>query len=117
MDRAANPRGAIAVAATPAGPGTGACTTAAAATATAFSGGGLVDADHAAHPLHILQVVDGALLRLSIGQLDKCKASFAARFPIEGEAALAHLAISGEQVNEILAFGFKREVANVNGHS
>jgi hypothetical protein len=30
---------------------------------------------------------------------------------------LAYLAILTEQVNEILAFGIKREVANVNGHS
>jgi hypothetical protein len=90
VDRATNPRGAIAVtatsaaAATAAGARTGTATTTTAA--AAFSGGGLVDADHAAHPLHILQVVDGALLGIGIRQVDQSKAEFATRFPLKWKA-------------------------------
>jgi hypothetical protein len=57
------------------------------------------------------------LLGIGVSQLNKGKAPFAPRLPIKGKTALAHLAVLTEQVNEILAFGFKREVANVNGHS
>jgi hypothetical protein len=70
--------------------------TATAATATAFTGCGLVDTDHAAHPLHILEVIDGFLLYGIIAELDKCKTALATCLAIKGKAALANFAILPE---------------------
>jgi hypothetical protein len=88
------------------------------ATATAtLTGCGLVDADHATHPLHILEVIDGPLLGGVIDQLNKSKATLATCVTVEGQAALANLSVLGEEINQILAFSLEREVADVNGHS
>jgi len=51
-----------------------------------------------------------------IGQLNKGKAALAAGFPVEGQAALAHLSVLAEEIKQVLALSLKREVANVNGH-
>ena len=63
-----------------------------------FPGGGGVDADHAAHPLDVLEVADGFLLSCGVGQFDKGKAPFAARFPVEGKAALGDLSVGAEEI-------------------
>ena len=91
-------------------------TTAAAAAAATLTGGGLVDADHAAHPLHILEVVDGLLLGGVIGEFNEGESAFAAGFPVEGETALTDFAVLAEEIEKVLAFGLEREVADVDGH-
>jgi len=89
----------------------------AAAATTALTGGGFVDADHATHPLDVLEIVDGFLL-VSVGRhLHEGETTLAAGFPVEREAALGHLAVLAEQIQQILLFGLEREVAYVNGHS
>jgi hypothetical protein len=91
--------------------------TTAAATAAAFTGGRFVDADHAAHPLHVLEVVDGLLLIGVIGHLHESEATLTTGFPVEGQAALGDFAVLAEKIEQILLFGLEREVAYVNGHS
>ncbi len=91
-------------------------TTTAAAAAATLTGGGLVDADHAAHPLHILEVVDGLLLGGVIGEFNEGESAFAAGFPVEGETALTDFAVLAEEIEKVLAFGLEREVADVDGH-
>jgi hypothetical protein len=113
----ATPTPATAVAAAAAA--TAASATAAVATTTtaaALTGGGLVDADHAAHPLHILEVVDGLLLGGVIGEFDEGESAFAAGFPVEGETALTDFAVLAEEIEKVLAFGLEREVTDVDGH-
>jgi hypothetical protein len=83
---------------------------------TAFAGGGFVDADHATHPLDILEVVDGFLLSRIIGKLNKGKTALATCFPIKGQAALANLSVLAEEIKQVLAFCLEREVADVDGH-
>ena len=95
---------------------TPACT-GATATAAALAGCGLVDADHAAHPLHILEIIDGPLLRGIVDQLNKGEAALPPCFTVKGQAALAHLTVLAEEIQQILAFCLEREVADVNGHS
>jgi len=90
---------------------------AAAATTTALTGGGLVDADHATHPLHVLEVVDGFLLIGVVGHLHEGEAALATGLPVEGQAALGDFAVLAEEIEQILLFGLEREVAYVNGHS
>jgi hypothetical protein len=107
---------AVAAAATAAATTAAATATATAAT-TAFPGGCFVDADHATHPLHILEVIDGFLLIGVVAHLDKSEAALTAGFPVEGQAALLDLAVLAEEVEQILLFGLEREVAYVNGHS
>ena len=63
-----------------------------------FPGGGGVDADHASHPLDLLEVVDGFLFRCGVGQFDKGKAPFPARFPVQGKAALGDLSVGAEEI-------------------
>jgi len=111
---------AVAAATTTAGATTAAAVAApaaAATTATAFTGCGFVDADHAAHPFDILEVVDGFLLGGIVGELHEGKATLTAGFPVKGEAALADFAVLAEMIKQVLAFGLEREVADVNGHS
>ena len=93
-----------------------AAATVATAATTAFAGGGFVDADHATHPLDILEVVDGFLLSRIIGKLNKGKTALATCFPIKGQAALAHLSVLAEEIKQVLAFCLEREVADVDGH-
>jgi hypothetical protein len=111
----ATPTPATAVAAAAAATAAVATTTTAAA-AAALTGGGLVDADHAAHPLHILEVVDGLLLGGVIGEFNEGESAFAAGFPVEGETALTDFAVLAEEIEKVLAFGLEREVADVDGH-
>jgi len=92
-------------------------TTATTATATTFAGGCFIDADHATHPLHILEIVDGFLLIGVVGHLDKCETALTAGFPVEGQAALLDLTVLAEEIEQILLFGLEREVAYVNSHS
>jgi len=76
-----------------------------------------VDADHATHPLHVLEVVNGLLLVGFVGHLDEGETALTAGFTVEGKAALGHFAVLAEEVKQILLFGLEREVADVNGHS
>jgi hypothetical protein len=92
-------------------------TAAAATTTTTFTGGGLVDADHATHPFDVLEVIDGFLLGGIVGELHEGKAAFTAGFAVEGEAALANFAVLAEKIKQVFAFGLEREVADVDGHS
>jgi len=81
-----------------------------------FSGGGFVDANHPAHPLHVLEVIDGFLLGLSVSEFDKSKSPLSARLPVKGEAALGDLSVLPKEIEQVLPFSLKREVANVDGH-
>jgi hypothetical protein len=98
-------------------PASASATTSAAAATTTLTRCGLVDADHAAHPLHILEVIDGPCLGSVISQFNKGKAALPACVAVEGEAALAHFAVLAEEIKQILAFCLEREVADVDGHS
>jgi hypothetical protein len=86
-------------------------------TTTAFTGGGLVDADHATHPFDVLKVIDGFLLGGIVGELHERKATLAAGFAVEGEAALADFAVLAEKIKQVFAFSLEREVTDVDGHS
>jgi hypothetical protein len=86
-------------------------------TTTAFTGGGLVDADHATHPFDVLEVIDGFLLGGIVGELHEGKATLSAGFAVEGEAALADFAVLAEKIKQVFAFSLEREVADVDGHS
>jgi hypothetical protein len=94
---------------------TAAATTA--TTTTAFTGGGLVDTDHATHPFDVLEVIDGFLLGGIVGELHEGKATLAAGFAVEGEAALTDFAVLAEKIKQVFAFSLEREVADVDGHS
>jgi hypothetical protein len=83
---------------------------------TAAAGLSLVDADHAAHPLDILEFVDGLGFLSITGQLNKGKTAFATRVPIEGQAALLQLPILGKQALEIFHFGIEGKITHVNCH-
>jgi hypothetical protein len=111
--------GAAATAAAGATAAAAAITAAAATTTTtaAFTGGGLVDADHATHPFDVLEVIDGFLLGGIVGELHEGKATLAASFAVEGEAALANFAVLAEKIKQVFAFSLEREVADVDGHS
>jgi hypothetical protein len=59
--------------------------TAAAATATATTataGFSFVYTDHATHPLHILEIIDGFLFIGFVDEFNKGEAAFAASFPV-----------------------------------
>jgi hypothetical protein len=86
-------------------------------TTTAFTGGGFVDADHATHPFDVLKVIDGFLLGGIVGELHEGKATLAAGFAVEGEAALTDFAVLAEKIKQVFAFSLEREVADVDGHS
>jgi hypothetical protein len=88
--------------------------TAAAATATA--GFGFINADGATHPLHVLEIFDGFGFLSGIGHLNKSETALAAGVAVEGEAALAHLAVLTEQVLDIFRFCIEGKIADVNGH-
>jgi len=90
---------------------------AATTTTTAFTGGGLVDADHATHPFDVLKIIDGFLLGGIVGELHEGKATLAAGFAVEGEAALTDFAVLAEKIKQVFAFSLEREVADVDGHS
>jgi hypothetical protein len=110
---------AIATAAAAATTAAAAITAAAATTTTttAFTGGGFVDADHATHPFDVLEVIDGFLLGGIVGELHEGKATLAAGFAVEGEAALTDFAVLAEKIKQVFAFSLEREVADVDGHS
>jgi hypothetical protein len=86
-------------------------------TTTAFTGSGLVDADHATHPFDVLEVIDGFLLGGIVGELHEGEATLAAGFAVEGEAALTDFAVLAEKIKQVFAFSLEREVADVDGHS
>jgi hypothetical protein len=87
-----------------------------AAATAALAGGGFVHADHATHPLHILEVVDGLLLSGVVAELHESETALAAGFTVEGEAALADFAVLPKEIKQVFALGLEREVANVDGH-
>jgi hypothetical protein len=96
---------------------TAAKVTAAAATATAATAGfGFVNADGPTHPLHVLEIFDGFGFLSGIGHLNKSETALAAGVAVEGEAALAHLAVLTEQVLDIFRFCIEGKIADVNGH-
>ena len=67
--------------------------------------------------LDVLEIVDGLLLGFVVDELNEGETALAARFAVEGKAALADFAVLAEEIKQILAFGLEREVADVNGHS
>jgi hypothetical protein len=91
-------------------------TAASTATTASFARGCLVHPDHAAHPLHILEVIDRLLLGGVIVEFNKGKTSFPTGVAIEGESALANLPVLGEKIEEIFTFGLERKITDVNGH-
>jgi hypothetical protein len=101
----------------PAGSATTATTATAAAATTAIGAGfGFVHADATAHPLHILEIIDGLGFLVGAGQIDESKAAFPPGFPIQGQNAFAHFAVLCEEMLKVLSFGIEGEVAYENGH-
>ena len=94
-------------------PAVSAAPTTATATGAGFSH---VDPDHSAHPLHVLEIVDGLLLVSSVSHLNESEPTLTAGIAIERQAALANRAVLGEQALKVLHFGIEGEVAHVNGH-
>lgn len=92
-------------------------TAAATATATgALAGCGLVNADHATHPLNVLKVIDGLLFVFVGVHFHEAETALAAGFAIEGKAGTLHLAVLAEQIEQVFLLGLKGEVADVDGH-
>ena len=94
-------------------PAPSAATTATARAGTRFR---FVDADAAAHPLHVLEVVNGLGFVTGTSQINESKPTLAARFPIKRQTAFAHLTVLGEEVLKVLNFGIEGEVAHENSH-
>ena len=76
------------------------------------AGVGLTDRNGTPHPLDVLQVINGRLLVGFVAEIHKSETPFAARLPIKGQGALAHLAVLAEQVNQILPLSVPGEVSN-----
>ena len=76
---------------------------------------GFVDADVAAHPLNVLEIINGLLLVCFAGHVDKAKAALASGLAIQRQAAFLDRAIFGEKAMEIFLFAIPRQIADVNG--
>jgi hypothetical protein len=91
----------------------------AATTTTTTVGGtgfGFVDADAAAHPLDVLQIINGFGFVGGVGQINEGETALATGFTVERQGAFAHLSILLEEGLKVLHFGIEGEVANENGH-
>jgi hypothetical protein len=86
------------------------------AAASGGAGFGLVDADAASHPLHILEVINGLGFVPGISQINESKTTLATCFAVKRQAALTHLTVLGEEVLKVLYFGIEGEVAYENSH-
>ena len=75
----------------------------------------LANRDVAAHPLNVLEIVDGRSLVCLIDKVNETEATLAAGVPIEGQGALAHLSVLTEQVDEIFPFCVPGQVSDENG--
>ena len=74
-----------------------------------------VHADVAAHPLDVLQVINGLLLVGFAGHVDKAKATLASGFAIQRQAAFLDRSIFSEKAVEIFLFAIPGEIADVDG--
>ena len=83
--------------------------------AARLTGLGFVHADVAAHPLDVLEVINGLLLVGFAGHVDKAKAALASGLAIQRQAAFLDRAIFGEKAMEIFLFAIPRQIADVNG--
>lgn len=95
---------------------TAAGTTPTAATTAARAGLGLVDAQRPAHQLSTLERIDGPGLGFGIGHLDEGEATLATGVALEGKGAVHHLAIRGEEFNDVLLLGAEGKIADENAH-
>jgi hypothetical protein len=93
-----------------------AATATVATTATATTGFGFVNADHATHPLHILEIVNRFGFIGSVGELDEGKTPLATGFAIQRQAALTNLAVLAEQILDIIHLAVEGKIADVNSH-
>ena len=82
----------------------------------ARTGLGLVDADHASHPLHVLEILDCLGFVAVLRHLDEGETTLAAGLTLEGKAALAYRAVFGQHALKILNFCIEGEVAHINRH-
>ena len=76
------------------------------------AGFGLTDRNGTPHPLDVLQVINGRLLIGFVAEIHKCETTLAARLPVEGQGAFAHLAVLTEQMREILPLSVPGEISN-----
>ena len=80
-----------------------------------LTGLGFVHADVAAHPLDVLQIINGLLLIGFAGHIDKAKAALASGLAIQRQAALFDRSIFSEKAVEIFLFAIPGEIADVDG--
>jgi hypothetical protein len=92
-----------------------AATVAAAATATT-TGFGFVNADHATHPLHILEIVNRFGFIGCGSELNESKTPLATGFAIQRQAALTNFAVLAEQIFDIFHLAVEGKIADVNSH-
>jgi hypothetical protein len=99
-----------------------AATTAAVAAATATvaaaaaTGFGFVNADHATHPLHILEIVNRFGFIGCGSELNESKTPLATGFAIQRQAALTNFAVLAEQIFDIFHLAVEGKIADVNSH-
>jgi hypothetical protein len=93
-----------------------AATVAAAAAATATTGFGFVNADHATHPLHILEIVNRFGFIGCGSELNESKTPLATGFAIQRQAALTNFAVLAEQIFDIFHLAVEGKIADVNSH-
>ncbi len=91
-------------------------TTPTAATTAARAGLGFVDAQRPAHQLSTLERIDGPGFGFGIGHLNEGEATLATGVPLEGKGAVHHLAIRGEEFNDVLLLGAEGKIADENAH-
>jgi len=91
-------------------------TTPTAATTAARAGLGFVDAQRPAHQLSTLEPIDGPGFGFGIGHLNEGEATLATGVPLEGKGAVHHLAIRGEEFNDVLLLGAEGKIADKNAH-
>jgi hypothetical protein len=89
---------------------------AAATTATATTGFGFVNADHATHPLHILEIVNRFGFIGCGSELNESKTPLATGFAIQWQAALTNFAVLAEQIFDIFHLAVEGKIADVNSH-
>jgi hypothetical protein len=93
-----------------------AAATVATAAATATTGFGFVNADHATHPLHILEIVNRFGFIGCGGELNESKTPLATGFAIQRQAALTNFAVLAEQIFDIFHLAVEGKIADVNSH-
>jgi hypothetical protein len=94
-----------------------AATATVATTATATTTGfGFVNADHATHPLHILEIVNRCGFFGCASELNESKTSLTTGFAIQRQAALTNLTVLAEQIFDIFHLAIEGKIADVNSH-